>query len=268
MNIGVAAPSRPAATKPDAVYFFATCVIDLFSPESGLDAIELLQWLGVRVEFPALQTCCGQPAYTTGFPDEARTVAAAQLDLFPQPWPIIVPSGSCAGMLKHHWPRLFAGKPELEAKALDIASRTVEFTEFLAARAAAGFPQAKATPTVKVALHTSCTARREMSTHLHARRLLAAIPGVELVPHDHESECCGFGGTFSVKHPEVSAGMAKDKVASIRNSGCQRLVSADCGCLLNLNGVLGKEGSPMRGEHLASFLRSRLAPAESPEGGA
>lgn len=257
--------NRPAAARPEAVYLFATCVIDLFSPDAGLDAIEILQWLGVRVEFPPQQTCCGQPAYTTGFPEEACTVAAAQLDLFPKPWPIIVPSGSCAGMLKHHWPRLFAGKPGYEAKALDIASRTVELTEFLSEQAAIGLPPLQTMPAVKVALHTSCTARREMSTHMHARRLLSAMPGVELVPHDHEAECCGFGGTFSVKHPEISAGMAMDKVMAIRNSGCQRLVSADCGCLLNLNGVLGKERSPMLGEHLASFLRSRIV---SPETGA
>ncbi|AXQ31278.1 (Fe-S)-binding protein [Solimonas sp. K1W22B-7] len=258
MKSGAAAHGDRTTAVAETVYFFGTCVIDLFSPESGLDAIDVLQNIGVRVEYPVRQTCCGQPAYTTGFPKEAASVAAAQLDLFPQPWPIVVPSGSCAGMLKQHWPRLFEGMPSLEAKAKDIAGRTVELTEFLVSRMGNELFRENAAPPIKIALHTSCSARREMSTHIHARRLIAKLPGVELVDHDHEAECCGFGGTFSVKHPDISVSMAEDKVKAVRLSGCHRLVSADCGCLLNLNGVLEKQGSPLRGEHLASFIRSRL----------
>lgn len=240
------------------VYLFATCVIDLFSPQSGLDALEVLEAAGVNVVFPERQTCCGQPGYTTGFPEEARHVVAAQLDLFPQDWPIIVPSGSCGGMLKHHWPRLFVDEPVLLAKARAIAARTVEFTDYITNVLKLDLTRANTRP-VKVALHTSCSARREMGTFEVGRALLAQMPGVELVVHNHESECCGFGGTFSVKHPEISAAMARDKLHALAATGCDVFVSADCGCLLNLNCTLEKQNSSrMRGEHLATFIRRRL----------
>jgi L-lactate dehydrogenase complex protein LldE len=242
--------------RPQQVYFFATCIIDIFSPQAGLDAIELIENAGVRVIFPQGQTCCGQPAYTTGFPGESRKVVAAQLDLFPGTWPIVVPSGSCGGMLLHHWPRLFEDDPLRLAQARDIASRTVELTAFLLSLGLDAGAHREAPP-IRLALHTSCTARREMGTHLAARKLLAQLPGVELVTHTHESECCGFGGTFSVKHPEISGAMAQDKCDAILATGCEALISADCGCLANINGTLARRGEPLRGEHLASFLLRR-----------
>jgi len=250
-------PASDAAVPAD-VYFFATCLLDLFVPQAGLDAIEVIERLGVRVSFPAGQTCCGQPAYTSGFPEEARPVAAAQLDLFPEPWPIVVPSGSCGGMIRHHWPRLFADDPRRSAQAAAIAARTVEFTDFVAGLLGPDW-QAPADAEETVCLHTSCSARREMGTHHVGRALLARLPGVRLAVHDHEAECCGFGGTFAVKHPEISAAMAADKIEAILATGCNRFVSADCGCLMNLNLALEKRGEPVRGEHIASFLRGRLA---------
>ena len=255
-------PRPVAAAPPRHVYLYATCVIDLFAPQAGVDAVEVLERFGVTVHFPKDQTCCGQPGYTTGFPEEARRVAAAQLELFPAPWPIVVPSGSCGGMLKHHWPKLFADDEARLAKANDIAARTIEFTDFVVNVLGFELPRDAQAPATKVALHTSCSARREMSTLPIGRAALAKLPGVELVVHDHESECCGFGGTFSVKHPEISAAMAADKLASIKATGCDRLVSADCGCLLNLNLRLEKRGDALRGEHIASFIRSRLDTAE------
>ena len=255
-------PRPVAAAPPRHVYLYATCVIDLFAPQAGVDAVEVLERFGVTVHFPKDQTCCGQPGYTTGFPEEARRVAAAQLELFPAPWPIVVPSGSCGGMLKHHWPKLFADDDARLAKANDIAARTIEFTDFVVNVLGFELPRGAQAPATKVALHTSCSARREMSTLPIGRAALAKLPGVELVVHDHESECCGFGGTFSVKHPEISAAMAADKLASIKATGCDRLVSADCGCLLNLNLSLEKRGDALRGEHIASFIRSRLDTAE------
>lgn len=245
------------APPPSDVYFFASCVVDLFSPEAGLDAIAVLEYAGIRVAFPAGQTCCGQPAYTTGFPRDARAVAQAQLDLFPEPWPIVVPSGSCAGMIRHHWPRLFSDDAVLAKRAEAVASRVVEFTDFIVDLERIDLSQALDIPT-RVCLHTSCSARREMDTLRSGRELLAALPGVEHVDHEHESECCGFGGTFSVKHSEISAAMAGDKLEAIQASGCNTFVSADCGCLLNLNNTLEKRGAALRGQHIASFLRSRL----------
>lgn len=246
-----------AATPPRDVYFFATCVVDLLSPQAGLDAIAVLEHAGVRVTFPAAQTCCGQPAYTTGYPDDARAVARAQLQLFPEAWPVVVPSGSCAGMLRHHWPRLFKDDAALAARADAIAARVVEFTDFVVDTLQLDLG-ALAANFEKVALHTACSARREMDTLRSGRALLQALPGVERIDHDHEAECCGFGGTFSVKHPDVSAAMAADKLDAIAATGCSTFVSADCGCLLNLNATLEKRGDALRGEHIATYLRRRI----------
>lgn len=250
-------PDIDAAETPADVYLFATCLVDLLEPAVGLDVIAVLERCGVRVHFPQDQTCCGQPAYTTGYPEHSRPVAAAQLDLFPEPWPIVVPSGSCAGMIHHHWPRLFAREPALLAKAEAIAARVVEFTDFVTNVLTLPVHAPTGGDTT-VCLHTSCSARREMGTLAHGRALLDQLPGVALAVHDHESECCGFGGTFCVKHPEISASMAADKLDAIAATGCDQFVSADCGCLLNLNQSLARSERTLRGQHIASFLRQRL----------
>lgn len=255
-------PISAKSSCPSDVYFFASCVVDLFLPEAGLDAIAVLEYAGVRVTFPEAQTCCGQPAYTTGFPKDARAVAQAQLYLFPEPWPIVVPSGSCAGMIRHHWPRLFADDAVLAERADDVAARVVEFTDFIVGAAGIDPADTLESP-AKICLHTSCSARREMNTLRSGREVLAGLPGVDLVTHDHEPECCGFGGTFSVKHSEISSAMADDKLDAILATGCSTFVSADCGCLLNLNNTLEKRGTTLRGQHIASFLRSRLRADEA-----
>jgi len=259
---------RPYPTVPAHVYLFATCLVDLFVPEAGLDAVRLLEREGLTVHYPRGQSCCGQPAYSSGNPDEARRVAAAQLDLFGESWPVIVPSGSCSGMIRHHWPALFADDPVHGPKARAIAERTYELAEFLvhvlhvrldAVAAGAG-------PDERVVLHTSCAARREMGTRVHGVALVDALPGVARVEHERESECCGFGGTFSLKHPDISGAMVRDKVASACATGCDRLVSADCGCLLNIGHAAAKAGAPLAIEHLASFLWRRTAGAASLRG--
>ena len=247
----------PAGSSPSRdVYVFATCVVDLFMPDAGLDAIAVLEHVGCRVHVPDAQTCCGQPAYTSGFPEESRRVAQAQLDLFPQRWPIVVPSGSCAGMMRHHWPKLFEDDPVLLARARDVGARVVEFTDFLAATDLP-LPVATTDVPVSVCLHTSCSARRETGALASGRRLLEGLPGVELNIQAYESECCGFGGTFAVKQPEISAAMAGDKADALTDSGCDAFVSGDCGCLLNLNGTLARREGGLQGRHIASFLRER-----------
>lgn len=248
---------------PRDVYVFSTCVIELMAPGAGLDAIRLMSDAGIVVHFPEAQSCCGQPAYTSGFNEEARRVARAQLDIFPQPWPIVVPSGSCAGMLVHHWPRLFKDDPRRLAQAEDVAARVVEWTHF--ARDVLGLAShnpGHQAPKLKVALHTSCSARREMGCHLSSEALLRGLPGVEMVQQARAAECCGFGGTFSARHPAISGAMVNDKLDSIRDSGAQVLVSGDCGCLMNLHHAAEKrraagEALP-RVVHLASFIRERL----------
>ena len=249
---------RDYPTAAKQVYLFGTCVIDLFMPEAGLDAVRLLEREGLTVHFPRGQSCCGQPAYSSGNPDEARAVALAQLDLFAQPWPVVVPSGSCAGMMRHHWPQLFADDPANAAKAQELAGRVYELSEFLLHVLKVDYRAAVGAPAEDVVLHTSCGARREMGTRAHGVALVDALPGVRRIEHEHESECCGFGGTFSLKHADISGAMVKDKVAAACATGAGRLVSADCGCLLNIGHAARFQQAPLEVEHMASFLWRRV----------
>ncbi len=249
---------------PADVYFFATCVVDQFFPGAGMDAITLLERQGIRVHFPEAQTCCGQPAYTSGFPDEARKVAALQMTLFPNDWPVVVPSGSCAGMMKHHYPTLFAADPARKEAAENLSARVYELTQFLVE--VLDFKPEDLGSDCTVVLHTSCSARREMGVHVTGKKLLGNLAKVRIAQQDHESECCGFGGTFSVKQPEISAAMVEDKVKSLKATGAERVVSADCGCLMNILGhaawkdqQAGLSKPSLPGEHIATFLLRRTA---------
>jgi L-lactate dehydrogenase complex protein LldE len=249
---------------PQQVYLFATCLVDLFVPQAGLDAVRLLEREGMTVHFPRGQSCCGQPAYSSGNPEQARAVAKAQLDLFAQPWPVVVPSGSCAGMMRHHWPLLFEHDPLAGPKARELAERVYELSEFLVRVLKVDFASAAATAGLApetVVLHTSCAARREMGTRAHGVELLDALPGVRRLEHQRESECCGFGGTFSLKHPDISGAMVADKIAAACATGAERLVSADCGCLLNIGHAAARQGAPLPVEHMASFLWRRSGAA-------
>lgn len=245
-------PTYP--TKPTDVYFFGTCLLDLFLPEMGMDAITLLEQQGIRVHFPMAQTCCGQPAYTSGHREEAFSVALKQLDLFEENWPIVVPSGSCGGMMKLHWPKLFEGS-EYESRALEVAARVVELTQFLVALDYQ--PEDKGEP-IEVAVHTSCTARREMNVHETTWKLVDSLRNVKRVVHDHENECCGFGGAFSVKQADISGAMVQDKVDSLKNTQAVEIISADAGCMLNIGGKIDKDKLNMpRPKHIATFLLER-----------
>jgi L-lactate dehydrogenase complex protein LldE len=259
-----ATPASGAAAKPADIYFFSTCLVDQFAPEAGMDAIRLIEREGIAVHFPPGQTCCGQPAYSSGFMDEARAVARAQLDIFPEPWPVVVPSGSCAAMMRHHYPSLFADDPVLAAKARNLSERVFELTDFLAN--AIGFSHPDRGEPCTVVLHTSCHARRQMGSHLSSRALLDQLENVSVASQAREAECCGFGGTFSVNHPKISAAMVEDKVSALIASGASEVVSADYGCLMNILGhaayrdLAAANGKPcMPGEHIASFLLRRTA---------
>ena len=254
--------------KPTDVYLFATCLVDQFAPEAGLDTVLLLEREGIRVHFLEQQTCCGQPAYSSGYPDEARAVALQQLQLFVQPWPVIVPSGSCGGMIHHHYPALFSDDPLLYTKAVDLAARVYELSEFLVN--VVNFNRPDLGEDCTVALHTSCHARRQMGSHETSAALLDSLEHVKVVEQARIEECCGFGGTFSIRYPEISEAIVSDKVASLKDSGCERVVSADCGCLFNITGraakqdqIAGRSTPSLPGEHLASFLWHRTTVATS-----
>ena len=240
--------------RPAAVYFFGTCVIDLFFPEAGMAGIQLLEREGVRVVYPQAQTCCAQPAFNCGYHDEARAVARAQIALFPKDIPVVVPSGSCAAMMRHHYPDLFAGQPDEEA-VREFAGRVHELTQFLVH--VLGVSLVDRGEPVRVTWHSSCHGLREMGLVDEPRALLSQLRNVTLAPLARESECCGFGGTFSVRYPEISAAMAGDKAADVKASGASTVLSADAACLLNIGGVLGREGGPVTARHLADFLWER-----------
>jgi len=240
--------------KPDKVYFFGTCLIDMAFPEAGMAAIRLLRRAGVEVIFPQAQSCCGQPAYNSGFIDEAVSVARKQLRVFGGTDPIVVPSGSCAGMMKLHYPELFAGTADADA-ARRFADRVFELSSFLI-RVLDIRLEDRGAP-IKVTWHSSCHAMREMGSIADAKSLIGKLENVELVPLQREEECCGFGGTFSVKQPAISAAMVNDKIDDIVNTGASTVLAGDCGCLLNINGAMAHRGLAIEGKHLAEFIWER-----------
>lgn len=245
---------RLLAARPSEVYYFGTCVLDLFDPDAGLAGMDLLRREGLRVVFPQAQSCCGQPAFNSGHPDDARTVARAQIKAFARDIPVVVPSGSCAGMMRTHYPDLFAGDP-MEAEARAFAARVWELTEFLVHVLTVDLRDSG--PPVRVTWHSSCHAMREMGVRDEPLHLLAQLANVTVVDLPRAWECCGFGGTFAVKVPEVSAAMAADKAAAVESTGADMLLSGDNGCLMNIGGTLDKRGSPIAVRHIASFLWER-----------
>ncbi|MCG6966835.1 MAG: (Fe-S)-binding protein [Chromatiaceae bacterium] len=242
------------------IYYFATCLVDLLYPKAGLAGMQLLRREGVEVIFPHDQTCCGQPAFNSGYRDEALAVARAQLACFKREIPVVVPSGSCGGMIRQHWAELFAGQPD-EAQALAVAGRTYELTEFLVdvlhiRLTDLGEP-------LKVAIHTSCSARREMGVADRIEALVGQLDKVEVLTQERKAECCGFGGTFAIKQADVSGAMVKDKTDALRATGAQRVISQDCGCLMNIGGAFEKQharqGDGPTAQHVAEFLWERTA---------
>ena len=241
--------------KPETVYYFGTCLIDMLYPEAGMAGLNLIRREGVRVIFPPEQTCCGQPAYNSGFPKEAKKVALKQIRLFAEDYPIVVPSGSCAAMMKHHYPYLFAEDSNLNA-VKRFSNRIVELSEFLVQVLKIKLVD-RGRP-LKVTWHSSCHALREMGVIEDAKSMIRQLKNVELVELQNESECCGFGGTFAVKQPDISGAMVADKVEDIRQTGASRLLAGDCGCLMNISGAMEYENSPIKGQHLAEFIWERI----------
>lgn len=248
---------------PIQVGFFATCLIDFFRPSVGFAAVKLLEDAGCRVSAPPTQTCCGQPAYNGGDRDDARTIATRAIETFAEFDRVVVPSGSCAAMLRVHYPRLFEGDAEMEPRARDLAERTHELVSFLTDEM--GVTTVDSGFRGTVAYHDSCSCRRELGIGEQPRRLLRSIPGVEVREIAEGEVCCGFGGAFSVKYPEVSARLASDKAARVRESGAETLVGADLGCLLHLARELARDGARVRVRHVAELLAG--APGRPPIGG-
>ncbi len=234
------------------VSLFVTCLVDQLFPQVAFSTIRVLERLGVQVDFDSRQTCCGQPAFNSGFCDEARTVAANLVDVFSESETIVVPSGSCAAMMRNYLPGLFEQGSERRAQAERVAQRTHELTDFLVNRL--GRDKTGASLRETVAYHDSCHLLRELGVCEAPRKLLRNIDGLKLVELEDRQRCCGFGGTFSVKMDDVSAAIGRDKVEQIQRSGATTVVSSDVSCLMHLSGLMKRESVPVKALHIAELL--------------
>lgn len=239
------------------VALLVTCLVDLFRPQVGFAAIALLEKAGCTVVVPPDQTCCGQPAWNSGDRKAAQAIARRTIGAFEKFDRIVVPSGSCAGMLHLHYPELFASDDPWHARAAALAAKTRELTQFLAERDAGATIAAEHDGAV--AFHDSCSALREMKSVAEPRRLLRAVRGLELRDLADPQACCGFGGTFCIKYPEISDDMVRRKTADIAATGAGTVASCDLGCLLNIAGKLAREGSGVRCFHVAEILAGATA---------
>lgn len=234
------------------VSLFITCLADQFFPGVGESMVRLLYRHGVEVDFPQEQTCCGQPAFNSGYVKEARQVALTMLDAFEDAEYVISPSGSCTGMIHHYYPELFHDDPVNLIRAQRLIEKTYEFSQFLVHvletnDVGAFFPY-------KVTYHPSCHASRLLGVKDEPYQLLEQVKGIDLLPLSHAEDCCGFGGTFAVKMADISGAMVEEKSTHVKETHADVLVGTDMGCLMNIGGHLKKQGHSVRIMHLAELL--------------
>jgi L-lactate dehydrogenase complex protein LldE len=242
------------------VYLFVTCLVDTFFPGVGEGMVKVLDRLGVDVEFPEAQTCCGQPAFNSGYREDARAVAERFISVFgnalkesrDEETYIVSPSGSCATMLKVYYKELLANNPEQLNKLETITKKTYEFSEFLINVMKTADVGARYDGVVTY--HDSCHLLRELGIKDEPRRLIEAVRGIELREMELHDSCCGFGGTFSIKFPRVSVSMLDEKIDCIVGSGADTVVSSDMGCLMNIGGALSRRNIPVKVMHIAELL--------------
>ncbi len=257
------------ATPPRRVALFVTCMVDMLYPDVGMATVELLEAQGVEVMFPVDQTCCGQPAFNSGFRDETRKVARHFLDVF-EPLlssgrvdALVAPSGSCTAMVAHYYPVLFeepADAADLR-RAQTVAAATFELTEFLVD--VLGVSTTGARLEQKITYHACCHTLREMEIDRQPRLLLSTIEGIEEVAMQGADECCGFGGTFAVKNGPISSAMGQRKAANAVTSGAEIVALCDVSCMTHINGILSRQGQSCRAVHIAELLVTQQGPPQS-----
>jgi len=230
---------------------FVTCLIDNFRPEAGFAAARLLERAGCNVVVPA-QSCCGQPSYNGGDAKNAAALARNVIVAFEAYDYVVVPSGSCAGMIKFHYAEIFRDAPDWAARAKALSEKTYELFSFL--EEVCSYSAADVSCPRKTAYHDSCSSLRETCSAVHARNLLRGVEDLDLRDIPDTEVCCGFGGLFSVKFPEISARMADDKIANIKATGAELLIGPDLGCLLHLQGRLSRKGETIAVRHAAEIL--------------
>ena len=242
---------QAASRRPIRVGLFVTCLVDLMRPSIGFAALKLLEQAGCSVEVPS-QTCCGQPAYNSGDRANSRALAEQVIRAFSHCDYVVAPSGSCAGMIRKHYPELFADDPNLAPKARLLAGKTHELTSFLVD--ILGVRQVDAQYDGSVTYHDSCSGLRELKVKNQPRTLLASVQGLTLVEMNESEVCCGFGGTFAVKYGEISTAIVEKKTENIANAHTHTLLAGDLGCLMNMAGKLSREGKPIAVRHVAEVL--------------
>ncbi len=243
--------SDTVAPRP-RVGLFVTCLVDLFRPSIGFASLKLLQDAGCTVEVPQAQTCCGQPAYNSGDRGDAKAVARQVIAAFEPYDYLVAPSGSCTGMIRKHYPGLLADEPEWSGRAEALAQKSYELVSFLTD--VLGVVRVPARHEGSVTYHDSCSGLRELGIRDQPRRLLASVSGLTLRELPDADTCCGFGGTFCVKYPDISNAIVEKKTADIAATGAETLLAGDLGCLLNMAGKLKREGRPTKARHVAEVL--------------
>ena len=240
-------------TKPQTVQLFVTCLVDTFYPNVGMSVVDILEAQGITVEFPFDQTCCGQPAFNGGFWDDARAMAKHTLDLLSiTTGPIIIPSGSCADMIIHHYSELLHNEPTYAYKIKQVSERTYEFTQFLVDEL--GINDVGAHCNGCATYHPSCHGLRNLGLKTQSKTLLSNVKGLTQADLPEAEECCGFGGLFAVKMSDISGVMLNRKLDHVEASGADLLVGSDVSCLMHMAGGLEKRGSKIQVKHIAEVL--------------
>jgi L-lactate dehydrogenase complex protein LldE len=234
------------------VQLFATCLVDTLFPETGEAVLRLLRHFGVQVEYPRGQTCCGKPSDSGGYGRESRKAAEHFISVFDGSDPIVILSGSCASMVKNHYPALFRKNEPLREKAEALGKRTYELTQFLVH--VLKVHEAGLSGRGSITYHASCQLTRELGIREEPLVLLRSLRGADFIPLPHADRCCGFGGIFMAKLPELSMALADEKVDTILSTGADTVTGCDHGCLMNIQDAITRRGSPVRVRHIAALL--------------
>lgn len=231
-----------------------TCLGDVLRPDTGKATVRVLRRLGHEVDFPAAQTCCGQPMYNSGFADLARRQARHTIEVFEKAETVVTPSGSCAAMVKVEYPHLFADDPSWLKRSRDLAAKCFELSDFLVNKL--GVVDVGARYEGTVAYHFACHLRM-LNQRDEVEQLIRNVAGATLLPIQRQDQCCGFGGSFAIRYPKISANLVQAKTQSVVTTGARALVSTDAGCLMNIGGRLRREGRDVEVLHIAELLERR-----------
>jgi len=237
------------------VSLFIQCLVDTMFPEAAEAMVSVFDKLGVQYDYPLEQTCCGQPAFNSGYRHEAAAAAKRFIEIFESAEVIVCPSGSCTHMVRHHYPELFKDDPEMLERALAVGKKSFEFTEFLVDQL--GVSDVGAEWDGSVTYHDSCHLSRGLGIAAQPRQLLENVTGLDFVEMKDSDTCCGFGGTFAVNYPEISIAMVDEKIENILASGAATVTGCDVSCLMNIKGRLSRRGETVKVVHIAEILSAK-----------